>query len=147
MPKRSPNPPKIQSKTPPNLMLSCERRKVNPSKHSHTFPHFCSFQTRPNRLEFDQKTEQNSDLSWTASWMPQKTRSLTFLADFWLPTWSQVRSILAQKPATMSCYVGPASTMGGQTTSEPKNPPKMKPISVRNGSKFRSKRLHIPLSC
>ena len=66
LPKRSPNGPKIQPKMLENPMLCCDSRKLNPSKPSDTFAHFCCFQTLQNRPEIVQKTSSNSDLSWTA---------------------------------------------------------------------------------
>ena len=66
LPKRSPNRPKIQPKMLQNPMLCCDSRKLNPSKPSHTFAHFCYFQTIKNRPKIAPKTSSNSDLSWTA---------------------------------------------------------------------------------
>ena len=73
LPKRSPNRPKIQPKMLQNPMLCCDSRKLNPSKPSHTFAHFCCFQTLKNRPEIAQKTSSNSDLSWTAFENPKNT--------------------------------------------------------------------------
>ena len=73
LPKWSPNPPKIEPKTLPKSILCCERRKMISSKHSHTFAHFCCFQTLQNRPEIVQKTNSNSDLSWTAFGSPKNT--------------------------------------------------------------------------
>ena len=73
LPKRSPNRPKIQPKMSQNPMLCCDSRKLNPSKPSNTFAHFCFFQTLKNRPEIAQKTSSNSDLSWTAFGSPKNT--------------------------------------------------------------------------
>ena len=56
LPKWSPNPPKIQSKTCPKSILCCEGWKVNPSKHSHTFAHFCLSKRQENHPKIVSET-------------------------------------------------------------------------------------------
>ena len=55
LPKWSPNPPKIDAKRLPKSILSCARRKVISSKHSHTFAHFCISRGLQNRPEIAPK--------------------------------------------------------------------------------------------
>ena len=148
LPKQSPNGPKIQPKMLQNPMLCCDSRKLNPSKPSHTFAHFCCFQTPQNRPEIAQKRAQLQ----TYLRQPleaQKVRFLSFLS--WLlapnlgPTWLYLGSKAAQKPPKMSAHLGHASTMAGRGPSEPKNPAKMSRIWFQHGSKFGSKGLHVQL--
>ena len=56
LPKWSPNPSKIQPKMLQNLMLCCEQWKLNPSKHSHTFAHFCLSKRQENHPKIVSET-------------------------------------------------------------------------------------------
>ena len=144
-PKWKPNPPKLQSKMRPKSIFSCERSKVNPSKHSHTFAHFCPSKRHENAPKivsetafllnelrngtkivfFDFSSIFASELAptWPPKNRPKSTQNLQYISEICRkPTWL---TKTGQRPPTISKNLP-------QTCETPTWPPKNRPASTQN---------------
>ena len=153
------NPPKTEPKPSQNptenapksnrKCSKCSKMRQPKIKSEQTLPHFCSFLLCPNAQKSSENRTKN-ELKFRLildSLLDASKNAIfdvfgRFLAPNMVPCWLY----LGPEAGYNELLCWPSLNYGWPGRIRTQKPPKMRPISMRNGSKFRSKGPHIPPS-